>query len=113
MPESPSKLPDDLPSPSTANPQENERVPHIQDFLATRHGWFPVSGLHLPGSVRSNGPNTWSRIQIAFLWDWAENVAESLQWTRPGPFAARRGSLRGRESSSTATGPYFKALVHS
>lgn len=78
MPESPSKLPDDLPSPSTANPQENERVPHIQDFLATRHGWFPVSGLHLAGSVRSNGPNTWSRIEIAFLWDWAENVAETV-----------------------------------
>lgn len=34
MPESPSKFPDNLPSPSTANPQENERVPHVQDFLS-------------------------------------------------------------------------------
>lgn len=44
-----------------------------------QHGWFPVSGLHLPGSVRSNGPNTWSGIEVAFLWDWArENVAETV-----------------------------------
>lgn len=34
MPESPSKFPDHLPSASTADPQENERVPHIQDFLS-------------------------------------------------------------------------------
>lgn len=33
MPESPSKFPHDIPSASTANPQENERVPHVQDFL--------------------------------------------------------------------------------
>lgn len=34
MPESPSKFPHDIPSASTANPQEDERVPHVQDFLS-------------------------------------------------------------------------------
>ena len=34
MQESPPKFPDNVSSPSTANPQEDERVPHVQDFLA-------------------------------------------------------------------------------
>lgn len=48
MPESPAKFPDDLPSPSTANPQENERIPHIQDFLNTAYLVFFVV-IKLPG----------------------------------------------------------------
>lgn len=34
MQESPPTFPDYVSSPSTANPQEDERVPHLQDFLA-------------------------------------------------------------------------------
>lgn len=50
MPESPSKFPDNLPSARTANPQENERVPHIQDFLSNAT-WscFLCSRINLPG----------------------------------------------------------------
>lgn len=78
-----------------------------------RHGWFPVSGLHLPGSVRSNGPNTWSRIEIAFLWDWAENVAETV-CSGPvlGLLLHSVAVLEGEVPAPRgATGPYFKSLV--
>lgn len=34
MPESPPEFPHHLPSAGTANPQENERVPHVQDFVS-------------------------------------------------------------------------------
>lgn len=44
MPESPAKFPHHLPSAGTANPQENERVPHVQDFVssATRSRVFSL-----------------------------------------------------------------------
>lgn len=60
MQESPPKFPNNVPSPSTANTQEDERVPHIQDFLVVPATLSPATepnkGLAGMGQSDDTGP---------------------------------------------------------